>query len=54
MFCKLPPAAALAVEMHLSMSVQHANASALDLVPLDDLLAAVSLEWYVILDTRAT
>lgn len=46
MFPNLPFAAALAVEMHLSMSVKIEDQGTLDLKPLDNLFAAAGTGWY--------
>ncbi|KAL0043157.1 hypothetical protein WJX79_010911 [Trebouxia sp. C0005] len=45
MFPNLPFAAALAVEMHLSMSVKIEDQGTLDLKPLDNLFAAAGTGW---------
>ncbi len=46
-FPNLPFAAALAVEMHLSMSVKIEDPGTLDLRPLDNLFAAAGTGWYI-------
>ncbi len=48
-FPNLPFAAALAVEMHLSMSVKIEDQGTLDLRPLDNLFAAAGTGWYILL-----
>ena len=46
-FPNLPFAAALAVEMHVSMSVKVENQGTLDLRPLENLFAAAGTGWYI-------